>query len=61
MTWLREGRSTLRHPGLAHAVHEALVLLEVGRIIARGGEFETADGERGIKPQSGLGFSLRLP
>jgi hypothetical protein len=54
-------RSSLRHSGLAHAVHDALVLLEVGRIIARGGEFKTANGERGIKPQSGVGFSLRLP
>jgi hypothetical protein len=54
-------RLFLRHPGLAHAVHDALVLLQVGRIIALRGEIETADGERGIKRQSGVGFSLRLP
>ena len=60
MSWQLEKRSPLRHPGLAHAVHDALVLLQVGRIIARRGEIETANGERGIKPQSGLGFSLRL-
>ena len=60
MSWQLEKRSSLRHPGLAHAVHDALVLLQVGRIIARRGEIETANGERGIKPQSGLGFSLRL-
>jgi hypothetical protein len=60
MSWQLESAHSLRHSCLAHAVQEALVLLDVSRIIGRRGEFKTANGEGGVKRQSGLGFSLRL-
>jgi hypothetical protein len=42
-------RSSLRHAGLAHAVHSALALLQENRIVALSAETKTANSERGIK------------
>src|SRR6476620_8806967 len=53
-------RSFFRQRGLAHAVHEALALLQENGIVALSAETKTANGEHGLKRQPGLGFGPRL-
>ena len=62
MTLLRIGLS-LRHPGLAHAIIDALALREIGRIVAECAGAKAADGEGRIerKPRLGRGPCLTHP
>src|SRR6478736_3607426 len=53
-------RSFFRQRGLAHAVHDALALLQENGIVALSAETKTANGEHGLKRQPGLGFGPRL-
>ena len=52
--------SSLRHPGLAHAIIDALALREIGRIVAECAGAEAADGEGRIERKSRLHRGPRL-
>src|ERR1700730_13712716 len=52
--------SSLRQPGLAHPVADALALSQIGRIVARRARAEAGDGESGIEGKPGLNRGPRL-
>ena len=53
-------RSSLRQPGLAHPVADALALSQIARIVARRPRAEAGDGESGIEGKPGLNRGPRL-
>src|SRR5260370_11446952 len=52
--------SSLRQPGLAHAVADVLTVSQIGRIVARRAGAEAGDGESGIEGKPGLNRGPRL-